>query len=87
MHTLEEMSKHKEIYHLSLLRVQQALNINLKTKTDIITALASIATIKQQLDLLPNLKAAFLESLYYEYTLTKTVKFLYLALELGSGNE
>lgn len=87
MHTLEEMSKSKEIYTLSLLRVQQSLNINLKSKPDIVAGLASIASIKHQLDLLPNLKAAYLESLYYEYTQTNTVKFLFIALELGSAQD
>jgi hypothetical protein len=87
MHTLEEIQKSKEIYILALLRVQHALKINLKSKTDVILGLSSVAAVKNQLDLLPNLKAAYIESLYYEYTQTKTVNFLFLALALGSGKE
>jgi len=88
MRTLEELISCKEIYILSMLRVQQSLGLNLKSKADLLPNVKSIAKIKLDLDKLPFLRSAYIESLYAEYLLNRQEKYLLnMTLELGSGSQ
>ena len=87
MRSLEEPISSKEIYILSMIRVQQSLGLNLQSKSDLLKNVQTIKKVKNDLDKLPFLRSAFIESLYAEYLLNKKDKHLLsMALELGSGS-